>query len=55
LLVVAPAGDHVARIRAAEYRHLLVLSDAGFQIVATPTAWTTTGLVTRIAVRAIVD
>lgn len=55
LFVITSAGDHVARVRAAEYRHLLVLSDAGFRLVATATAWTTDGLVTAVRIRARID
>lgn len=55
LVVVTPTGQPVARIRAAEYRHLLVLSDAGFQLFATPNAWTEEGLVTGLVIRALID
>jgi len=55
LLVVAPTGEAVARIRASEYRHLQVLVDAGFQLIATATSWDGTGHVLTVNVRARVD
>lgn len=55
LLVVAPTGEPVARIRASEYRHLQVLVDAGFQLIATATSWDGAGHVLAVNVRAQVD
>lgn len=55
LLVVDSNGDPVAKIRASEYRHLQVLVDAGFRLIATPTAWDDSGRVLAVNVRARVD
>lgn len=55
LLVLAPTGEPVARIRPAEYRHLQVLVDAGFLLLASPTEWTDNGHVVAIEVQAQVD
>lgn len=55
LLLVASSGQFVARIRATEYRHLLVLCNAGFELSATPIAWNAEGFVTRVAIKAILD
>jgi hypothetical protein len=55
LLLVTSTGQCVARIRATEYRHLLVLCNAGFQLSATPIAWNEDSFVTRVAIRAILE
>jgi len=55
LLVVNAAGEPVARIRAAEHRHLTLLSDVGAQLIAAPCAWTDEGQVSSVTIRAVVD
>lgn len=55
LLLVTLISQCVARIRATEYRHLLVLCNAGFQLSATPIAWNEDGFVTRVAISAILE
>ena len=44
-------NEIVGRIRASEHRHLLVLVDAGFELLATPIATDHDGTVTSIQVR----
>ena len=44
-------NEPVGRIRASEHRHLLVLVDAGFRLLATPIARDNDGTVTSIQVR----
>jgi hypothetical protein len=55
LVVVNTAGEPVARIRAAEYRHLALLSEIGAQLFAEPCAWTDEGRVTSVMVRAFIN
>lgn len=55
LVVVNAAGEPVARIRAAEYRHLTLLSEIGAQLIAEPCAWTDEGRVTSVMIRAVIN
>ena len=49
--LVIKDNEIVGRIRASEHRHLLVLVDAGFELLATPIATDNDGTVTSIQVR----
>ena len=51
LIIVNDDGDIVGRIRASEHRHLVVLADTGFELLATPTTRDNNGTVTTIQVR----
>ena len=51
LHIVNTNDEVVGRIRASEYRHLIVLVDAGFELLATPLTRGDDGTVTRIRVR----
>ena len=51
LVVVNEDGQIIGTIRSAEHRHLAVLADAGFQLLASPTSQAN-GYVTEITVRA---
>ena len=55
LLVVSTTGETVARVRAPEYRHLQVLVDAGFELLATATSWDDAGHVLAVTVCAQID
>ena len=51
LLIVNTDDEVVGRIRASEYRHLVVLVDAGLALLATPLTRNNDGTVTSIQVR----
>lgn len=55
LVAVNAAGETVARIRAAEYRHLTLLSEIGAQLIAEPCAWTDEGRVSSVTIRAVIN
>lgn len=55
LVVVGAGGRTVATVRAAEYRHLMVLIDAGFQLLASPVEGTATSPIGELRVRAQLD
>jgi hypothetical protein len=55
LVVVNAAGEPVAQVRAAEYRHLALLSEIGAQLFAQPCAWTAEGRVTSVMIRAVIN
>ena len=55
LVAINDDDQIVGRIRASEYRHLAVLLDAGFQLLAAPMARDRGGRVTTIRVRVPVD
>ncbi len=51
LLIVNTDDEVVGRVRAAEYRHLVVLVDAGLELLATPLTRNNDGTVASIQVR----
>ncbi|MXV89818.1 MAG: DEAD/DEAH box helicase [Acidimicrobiia bacterium] len=51
LVLINDGGQIVGRIRASEHRHLAVLVDAGFALLATPATRDNDGTVTSIQVR----
>ena len=55
LVVANDEGTILGQIRASEHRHLAVLIDAGFQLLATPTIRDENGTVTSIRVRLQLD
>ena len=55
LVAVNDDDEIVGRIRASEHRHLAVLIDAGFQVLATPNARDKDGKVTTIQIRIPLD
>ena len=55
LVVIDSGGEIVGRIRAFEHRHLAVLADAGFELIATPETRSGDGTVTEIQVKIQLD
>ena len=51
LVIINDDGEIVGRIRASEHRHLVVLAEAGFELLATPMTRDNEGMVTSIGVR----